>query len=812
MSMAGMFAKEGGAIPLIGVEVTGEVLGAWAEVRVRQRYRNVEPRPVEAVYTFPLPSQATLIGFAMTCEGRRIDGVVREREEAFRAYDDALVAGNGAALLEQERRNVFTASVGNLLPGEETVVEVTYLERVAADEGALRLSIPTLVAPRYIPGAPSPSVDRTADGWADPTDRVPDADRITPRVAAAVGYGLTLDLAFDLGRAVRVESPSHAIDVHVEGARVRVAFRQREVALDRDVVLIARDADEQPLTSVVTHRPATGDGFFALTVVPDLAGLERTVERQHVVFAIDVSGSMAGASLAEAQAALRLCLRHLREGDRFNIIAFASGHHAFAREPVSFTQRTLEQADRWVAALVADGGTELLAPLIAAVRQAGDGVVVLLTDGQVGNEEEILTAALAARGAARVYSFGIGTNVSDLLLHDLAQRTGGAVELIHPGERIDEKVVAQFARAIAPRVSDLTVTFRGVGAVELAPAALPAIVDGEPWRLLGRIGEGGVGEAELRGTCRGRPFRLAVPLDFGAHVERPVVAKLWASERIRDLEHVGVTGRRKAAMKDRIVALAVQHAVSSSFTAFIAVETRSGDRRTAGTPETRVIPVNLPAGWDMFRSERHVAAPPQQVARAAVAFGGMSGAGGPPAAAASAPRAKKARGAGLLSGIASKMADLVSAAHEPAAGYNAKTEATVERPADPVHALLARQLASGLWDEADTIADDEVRRARATARALLDLLDAGVNTAHPLHGAQVKKAIEALLSIVADVAAREPKVAELALGVAWLVASGHRTRQRVESAVAATAAIAGMRVWLSDEHALRARLEQLSAP
>src|SRR5262249_50847906 len=157
--------------------------------------------------------------------------------------------------------------------------------------------IPTLVAPRYIPGAPSPSIDRTADGWADPTDRMPDADRITPRVAAAVGYGLTLDLAFDLGRAVRVESPSHAIVAQVEGARVRVAFRQREVALDRDVVLIARDADEQPLTSVVTHRPSTGDGFFALTVVPDLAGVEHTVERQDVVFAIDVSGSMAGASL-----------------------------------------------------------------------------------------------------------------------------------------------------------------------------------------------------------------------------------------------------------------------------------------------------------------------------------------------------------------------------------------------------------------------------------------------------------------------------------------------------------------------------------
>jgi Ca-activated chloride channel family protein len=482
MSNAGLMTKSGGAIPLRGVEVTGEVVGGWARVVVRQRYQNAEAKPVEAVYTFPLPADATLAGFAMSCNGRRIEGEVREREEAFRAYDDAIVAGHGAALVEQERPNVFTASVGNLLPGEETLVELEYLQRVQADEGALRWMIPTLVAPRYIPGAPAG--DRTGHGRADPTDRVPDADRITPPHARQVGYGLALDLTFDLGRDVVVESPSHAVKTEKgEGHRVRVTLAQREVALDRDVVLTARGANEsQQLVTVAAHRQGDEDGFFALTVVPDLLPITRTPPRQDVVFVIDTSGSMVGASLPQAQAALRLCMRHLREGDRFNVIEFNSTHRAFAPEPVLFTQRTLEQADAWVAALYATGGTEILGPMVEAVRSAKDGVVVLLTDGQVGNEDEILREVMAARGRARVYSFGIGTNVSDALLRGLARQTGGAVEFIHPGERIDEKVVAQFARAVAARVTDVSVKFVGVEVGELAPGELRPRARGDPWQ------------------------------------------------------------------------------------------------------------------------------------------------------------------------------------------------------------------------------------------------------------------------------------------------------------------------------------------
>jgi Ca-activated chloride channel family protein len=834
-SNVGLTAKDGGgAIPLVGVEVGGEVLGSHARVLVRQKYRNTETKPVEAVYTFPLSSGSTLVGFRMTVAGREVVGVVKEREEAFQAYDDAITAGHGAALVEQERPNVFTASVGNLLPGEETIIEIEYLERVQADEGALRLMIPTLVAPRYIPGGASG--DRTAHGWADPTDRVPDADRITPPLSRDVAYGITLDLVFDLGHELEIESPSHAILVQDVDRKQRVRFKNELTALDRDIVLIARGLDDaKTLTTLAMHKGADA-AYFALTVVPDLAGIGRRAPRQDVVFLIDISGSMGGSSLVEAQAALRLCLRHLREGDRFNVIAFDDRIERFAKKPVPFTQKTLEDADRWVAALEARGGTEILAPLMAAAKEVPDGVIVLLTDGQVGNEAEILEKVLAARDHARIYSFGIGTNVSDWMLKELAKKSGGAVELIHPGERIDEKVVAQFARAVAARVEEVKLEFPGLDVGERAPSETAALVDGEPWAVFGRIERGQSGTCRLRGRLDGKPFELDVPIDVREAGERPVVAKLWAGERIKDLESQKVEGRRADSMKTRIVKLAIEHGIMCSHTSFVVVETRTGDRRANGQPETRVVPVALPAGWDMFgKKDEQKPMPAPMMTRAgsishayaAQGFGGAGGApGGPPRAmppappAASAPMApSKSRGilgraADALAGITAKKAANSSFRRRQEADLDdgapaAEMNAPAEPNADPVMAILERQLASGLWDENDSIADDDVRRARATARALLELIDLGVTSAHPLHGAQIKKAVEALLSAAPALAARDKKVAELALGVAWLAASGRRTRRQIEDEVGKTAVT--LRVWLADAEALKAHLEQLSA-
>jgi len=838
MIRSGLFGGgEGDAVPLLGVDLRAEVVAGHGRAVVRQRYRNDEKKPIEAIYTFPLPTSAVLTAFAMSVDGRRLEAEVHEREEAFRRYDDAITAGHGGALLEQERPNVFTANVGNLLPGEETIIELEYVEPVTADEGAVRWSIPTLVAPRYIPGVPSG--DRTAHGVADPTSRVPDADRISPPIGE-VTYGLSLEVTFDLGIALEVESPSHAVVVTHEGNRARVTFSQREVPLDRDVVVTAFASSSveavAPITSVLTHRKGGGTGALALTLVPDLlgAGQTRRPASSDVVFVMDRSGSMGGSSMAEARTALRLCLRQLREGDQFNILAFDDTIETFASTMVPFTQATLQRADTWLATVDARGGTELLAPMLEAAKLAPDGVLVVLTDGEVGNEDEILGAFMAARRAARVYSFGIGTNVSDALLRALADKTGGAVEMIHPGERVDEKVVAQFARATAPRVTELTIETHGISLGEIAPAEPAALVDSEPFNVFATYDEPGRGAIEIRGKLDGESFHLEVPVDLPEESDRPIVAKLWARARIRDLERAIVTGRRAESMKDRIVKLATAHGLSSKYTSFVVIEKRTGARRATGQPETRVVAVNAPAGWDMFqapstarRRKMYAMALPRQMALPASAGPPMRARaplGAMPTMASPAARA----GAGFATGAPPPpMSGVLRDAEERAAdGYVAEAfdaelsapyaavPASMEEaphlvkgaPADPQLALLSRQAASGLWEE------DGRDPIEATALALLALLRLGLSTSHPVHGAQLKKAVEALLAHLAS-ASSGARVRELALGVAWLLASGRRTRRTIEDATRGGGNdLAALAATFGDEPAVRARVDLLSPP
>lgn len=843
MIRSGLFAGGGQAVPLLGVDVRAEVVAGHARAVVRQRYKHDEKKPIEAVYTFPLPTNAALTGFSMTVDGRRLEGEVHEREEAFRRYDDAVTAGHGGALLEQERPNVFTANVGNLLPGEETVIEIEYVEPVLADEGAVRWSIPTLVAPRYIPGGPMG--DRTAHGTADPTSRVPDADRISPPIGD-VSYGLALDLTFDLGTAVEVESPSHAVVVTYEGEKTRVTFSQKEVPLDRDVVVTAHAKDAgasaAPIASVITHRTGGGTGILGLTLVPDLgAGQSRRQAASDVVFLLDRSGSMAGSSMPEARTALRLCLRQLREGDRFNILAFDDAIEPFASAMVPFTQATLQRADVWLTSVDARGGTELLAPMLEAAKLAPDGVIVVLTDGEVGNEDEILAAFASARKSARVYSFGIGTNVSDALLQALAEKTGGAVEMIHPGERIDEKVVAQFARATAPRVTDLSIKTRGISIGETAPADQAALVDSEPFNLFATYDEPGRGAIELRGKLDGEAFYLEVPVELADESDRPIVAKLWARARIRDLERAVVTGRRADSMKDRIVKLATEHGLSSKYTSFVVVEKRTGDRRSTGLPETRVVAVNAPAGWDLFQAAPPKGArrmyamslpamPPPMPAPAApmparAALGSPGGAaapkrasrafatGGPPAHAPMRTNARATEGASGDDASAESFAEEALPLSAPLlldnsmdGGMMPMDVGGTRKESDSVLALLSRQDASGLWEEAGR---DPVE---ATALALLALLRLGLSTSHPVHGAQVKKAVDALLDHLATTTA-PPRVRELALGVAWLLASGRRTRRAVEDAARGSGSdLAALTATFGSEPAVRARVDLLSPP
>lgn len=780
---------DGQPIPLLASRLVGELVGGLARLTSTQHYKNAETKPIEAIYTFPLPSDATVSGFTMTVEGRRIEAVVEEREEAFRQYDNAMVDGHGAALLEQERTNVFTANVGNLLPGEDVQIEIEFLMPMRADEGVLRLFVPTLVAPRYIPGASAGA--RTAHGVASPTSSVPDADRISPPQGDAT-YKLDVSLRVHADAKAKISSPSHSVTSAHDGTAWTCTVSQ--APLDRDLVILIEPTEANGLERIAAHRTEDGPGYVALTWTPMLP-TARDAASSMTTFVLDRSGSMQGESMTQAKLALRLCLRQLREGDRFQLIAFDTVVEMLDSEPVVFSEATLRRADAWLATIDARGGTELLEPLTKAA--AAGGLVVLLTDGQVGNEDQVLAAVMQVSKDARIHSFGIGTNVSDALLRELASRTQGGLEMIHPGERIDEKVVSTFAKARARRVRRVQIETDGIALDELAPSEMPDIVEGEPWAVLARYAGGGRTRVKLSGELDGKPFMHVWPCELPARAEAPAVRLFWARERVRDLESREVTGRHAEAMKERIVRVAKEHGIASRYTSFVVVEKRTGARRQHGPADTRVVPVNAPAGWGAMRAQdaeseafatmdmmsidpsdglrQKKAAPPK--VRGGVGKGGqfaaMGGAPPPP------PMAPSPTGAFVVAGpppaAPSTQGAARSESRRSATPMVRFEEAAVKESDDAGDTRWMSQLASGLWDATGSLSK--------TAAILRTLVGDGVTSSHAVYGGNVRKAIEAVARAAGD-ASLPLAEREEALLVAYLLADGPASRRLLSDAAA----------------------------
>lgn len=586
----------GAAIPLLGVKVFAEIRGFLARVTVRQRFRNAGDEAIEAVYVFPAPEKAAVTGLVIETGGRRIVGKVVEKEAAFDDYDEALAAGYSAALLDQHRPNVFQTSVGNLLPGQQMVVELVWVMELGWEGDALRFVLPTTVAPRY-----APAEDRVGIGQTE-------AEKVNPPTAFEVPYGLEFTAEVRVpGGVAAVESPSHPLRWQTRGDFVAVDLSHEQAAMNEDLVVrITPREPREPWVQI--EREADGPMVAALSLVPRLdAGPRAPME---AAFVIDRSGSMGGSSIDEARRALQLCLRGLREGDRFDIVGFGSTFASMFGESRPYTQENLDAASRWVETVDADmGGTEILAPLRAVLDRPAGGArreVILLTDGQVSNDAAVIELARRHAATTRIFTFGIGHGPSEHLINGVARASGGAAEFIKPGERIEPKVLRQFARLGTPSIENVRLEWDGAAIEDRAPYRLDRIFDGEPFLVYVRTSAARAGVVGLSGRLAGRDLRWELPVDPDAAKEGNLLAVLAARAEIRDLEEG--TGRmhadggsqqrrrREALVRQAIIDLGVRHQIASSQTSFLAVEVREG-----GEDQERgqlvLVPQELTRGW-----------------------------------------------------------------------------------------------------------------------------------------------------------------------------------------------------------------------
>lgn len=573
-------------LPLAGVKIAARVADRVAQVTMEQSFRNPFDEALEAVYIFPLAGGCAVGAFEMKVGDRVIKGVVKERGEARQAYQEAVKQGKRAALLEQDRDDVFTVQVGNLPPGETVAVKISYAERLPFfDDGATELRLPLVVAPRYIPGRPLDR-DPVGAGVEEDTDQVPDASRISPpRLAPGFDplVALSIDVELEDERLADLACSQHATRLS-EG---RIALARQDELLDRDFVLRWRPAGEKLSTSLLASK----DGYGLLSVLPPKRDgwLGRA---RDVVFILDRSGSMGGIKMASAARACALLLDTLGPRDRFAICAFDNATEWLDFQAADEAARGAGHA--FLRGIDARGGTELNPAMNETLKKlkGAEGrapVVVVITDGQVGNEAAVLMRVQEGAGDVRIFTLGIDTAVNQGFLKRLAALGGGTSTFVEPGTALEDALRAVGREIGRPIVTDLTVE----GAAELAPARMPDLFEGRPASVFLKVKPGATVVVRGRGVD-GSAFEVKVKAKA---VELPAIARLWARAKVADLEdRYRLEPARQAELKKEITALAVGHALLTRFTAFVVVDESEIVNR-GGEGRTVVQPVHAPALW-----------------------------------------------------------------------------------------------------------------------------------------------------------------------------------------------------------------------
>ena len=603
----GLLTREGAPVPLQGVRVEATIRDYAARVVLSQRYRNDEALPIEAVYRFPLEEGVAVCGFEAVIDGRRVTGEVDERGRAFERYDEALAAGHGAYLLDEERADVFTLSVGSLPPGKEVVLQLTTVSELPLEGDAIRFTLPTTLSPRYAPAEDQEGPGETAAG------------RVGAPWALAVPYGLELSVSVETTAPLRgIESPTHPIALALEDHRATVRLAERAASMDRDFVLKIALAETHRPRAVVERGP-DGAAYALLSFRPELESASGPAE---VVFVVDRSGSMEGDSIAEARNALALALRSLRPGCFFNVVGFGSTYEALFEKSRPYDAESFALASAAVQDIEADlGGTEILPALEAvleAKRQPGlPRQVFLLTDGEVSNTDAVIGLVARHAAHARVFTFGIGAGASLHLVKGVARAGGGEAELVAPGERVEAKVLRQLGRALAPAVTDVTVDWGGLR-VAAAPHEAPPVFAGGRVLVFGRIEALAPATVTLRGRTPDGDVVSSLALGADDVAEGRLVATLWARRAIRDLEEGssalhgrrGSRQRRAPSVEERakaeIVRLGKEFGLVSRHTSYVAVEER--ELPAEGETVLRRVPVAVTRGWGGMGSIADVAA------------------------------------------------------------------------------------------------------------------------------------------------------------------------------------------------------------
>ena len=555
------------------IDVTGNVLGKFSTFSIQQEYTNTTGTVLEVTYTFPISATATVTGFTATIGEKVIKGKVKEKEEAKKEYQKAMLRGNSAYMMTNDESNIFRMNIGKIAVGETVVVKIDYIDNFEIIDNQIRMIIPTLVPPRY-------------------------KSEVTDNLAYShneVEYRGNVIISFDKDLKINdIESKTHSIKLENN------TVSAKNIKLDRDFVLDIKLA-EQAFSKGYFKELPNGKKVVYLSFFPEIKS-EWKDNPKNYVFVIDYSGSMSGYKIEQTREAVIKCLKNLKEGDKFTVIPFGSSYDMFSENLVNFNSENYEKANKYVKSHGLMGGTELFAPLEKAIQLFDkEKIIFLFTDGEVGNESQIAGYVRQNIGKNALFVFGIDSSVNKKGLQEIAEAGRGKAEFIVKDEMIKEMVVRQFARVASANLFEISLNGKTNKILDKIEKSR-VIFNYEFYDVLVEV-EDIVDEFELVCKTDEKAFSFAIPKNELEHLELPL-DKIYASEQIKRAEkyiEAHLRGDNKG-YKEEIIEIAILYQIDSKYTAFIAVNER--DEKLTDIPDLQDTVLESPSGWDMMLRER----------------------------------------------------------------------------------------------------------------------------------------------------------------------------------------------------------------
>ncbi len=575
-------------LPLEGTQVTVNVAGAIADVTVKQTYKNAGKRPLSAKYVFPGSTRAAVHGMSMKIRDQLIQAVIQEREQASRTFEAAKREGKSATLLEQQRPNVFSMNVANVMPGDRIEVTLRYTELVVPSEGVYELVYPTVVGPRYAnqPAAGAPATDRWVKSPYTPEGTLP---KSTFALDGSLSTAIPLQA---------IESRTHTIKPVWKSPKLaQFKIDGDAVGGNRDFILRYRLAGDK-IESGLSLYDAGGEKFFLLQVEPPKRVSVEQIPAREYVFVVDVSGSMSGFPLDTAKTLLRDLIGRLRSTDKFNVLLFEGDSQLLAPRSLPATAHNIARAVTFLDSQGGGGGTEMLSALERALTLSPEPGLsrsfVVLTDGYISADKAAIDYVRANLGRANVFAFGIGSSVNRYLIEGLAKAGQGEPFIVTDpatapatGERFRKYVVA-------PVLTNVRVAYTGFDAYAVEPPALPDVLAERPVIVYGKWRGARAGKITVSGV--GGQGRYTQTFDLASAAPRPenaAVRYLWARSRIAALSDFGFGEIAEPAQKE-VTGLGLRYNLLTQFTSFVAV---AKTVRNTGAPASDVAqPLPLPQG------------------------------------------------------------------------------------------------------------------------------------------------------------------------------------------------------------------------